>query len=100
VVDRPLGETPARREPRVTGSDDDGGDLFDDSSPDRYVAVVLLTATVTLVGLVTTSYTAERFCDCATIASMSSSDASASMSKLTLISSYPLRTSLSIPRMP
>ena len=39
-----------------------------------------LTTTVTFVGLVTMSYTAERFCDCATIASMSSAEASASMS--------------------
>ena len=37
--------------------------------------------TVTFVGLVTMSYTAERFCDCATSASMSFFDASASILK-------------------
>ena len=45
------------------------------------------TSTVTLVGLVTISNTAERFCDCATSASMSFFDASASMLNVTLISS-------------
>ena len=38
------------------------------------------TSTLTFVGLVTTSYTAERFCDCSTIARISSGVASASMS--------------------
>ena len=39
-----------------------------------------LTSTVTFVGFVIISKTAERFCDCATSAAMSSSEASASMS--------------------
>ena len=38
---------------------------------------------MTFTGFVIASYTAERFCDCATIASMSCFDASASMSKVT-----------------
>ena len=45
------------------------------------------TSTVTFVGLVMTSYTAERFCDCATSASISSFDASASILNVTLMSS-------------
>ena len=54
----------------------------------RYPPVLLLlTSTVTLVGLVTQSYSAERFCDCATTASMSCGDASASMLKVTLMPS-------------
>jgi hypothetical protein len=43
------------------------------------LGVIQLTTTVTFVGLVTMSYTAERFCDCATRASISSRLASASM---------------------
>ena len=58
------------------------------------------TSTATLVGLVTMSNTAERFCDCATSASMSSRDASASILKRTVTPSKPLRTSPSMPRMP
>src|SRR4029079_2485975 len=57
-------------------------------------------STVTLVGLVMMSYTAERFCDWATSALISSGVASASMSYVTLMPLNPLRMSLSIPRMP
>ena len=77
VVDRALGEKPARREAGMSGPDDDRRELL----------YVLTTSTVTLTGFVRASYTAERFCDCATIASMSSFDASASISKVTLMSS-------------
>ena len=49
------------------------------------------TSTTTFVGLVMTSNTADRFCDWATIASMSLGDASASMAKRTLTPSNPLR---------
>src|SRR5690606_13429859 len=62
--------------------------------------VAQATVTVTLVGFVMMSNTAERFWDCATSASICSRVASASMSKVTLTSSNPLRTSLSAPRMP
>ena len=55
---------------------------------------------MTFVGFVRASNTAERFCDCATSASMSSFDASASMWKVTLMSLKPLRTSVSAPRIP
>ena len=46
------------------------------------------------------SYTAERFCDWATSAWMSSGEASASMLYVTLMPLKPLRMSLSMPRMP
>ena len=57
-------------------------------------------STSTLVGLATTSNTAERFCDCAISASRSSREASASMANRTVTASKPLRTSGSAPRMP
>ena len=77
MIDRTLGEEPARREPCLPGPDNDRCDLL----------YVLTTSTVTFTGFVRASYTAERFCDWATIASMSSFDASASISKVTLMSS-------------
>ena len=61
---------------------------------------VQATSTVTFVGFVRASKTAERFWDWATSASMSSFEASASMLNVTLMSLKPLRTSLSAPRMP
>jgi hypothetical protein len=54
----------------MTGPDDDDGDPHAGGQP---------TVTVTLVGFVMASKTAERFCDCATNASMSSGLASASI---------------------
>src|SRR5580692_4122378 len=57
-------------------------------------------STSTFVGLVTTSNTAERFCDWAISASRSSREASASMANRTVIASKPLRASGSAPRMP
>ena len=45
----------------MAGADDDGVDLRWAWPQDR--SPVQLTSTVTLVGLVITSYTAERFCD-------------------------------------
>ncbi len=57
----------AYRKPRVASPDDGGGYVFDDSSPLSGVVMTLglpyflLTSTVTFVGLVTQSYTAERF---------------------------------------
>ncbi len=62
--------------------------------------MVQATSTVTFVGLVSASKTAERFCDWATRASMSAGEASASIEKVTLMSLKPLRTSASAPRMP
>ena len=87
VVDRPLTETAARRKPGVAGPDDDGGYAFDDSPPAAARRYCLLTWTFTFVGFVTTSYTAERFWDCATSASISCFEASASMLNVTLMSS-------------
>jgi hypothetical protein len=86
VIERALREAAARRQSGVAGADDDRRDVFDDElrsgrRPGQ------ATSTVTLVGLVTTSNTAERFCDWATRASMSFLGASASMWKVTLISS-------------
>ena len=69
VVDRSGGEVTAHREPGVPGPDHDGGD-------GRHQTTV----TVTSVGFVTMSNTADRFCDCATIAWISSAEASASIS--------------------
>ena len=77
MVDRALAEEAARRQAGVAGSDDDRGDVFDDTAP--RAAARQTTATVTFVGFVSTSYTAERFCDCATMASISFFGASASM---------------------
>ena len=86
VIDRALAEAAARRESGVPGADDDGGDAFDGGLR-SVTPTAQATTTVTFVGLVTMSYTAERFCDCATSASMSFFDASASMLKVTLMSS-------------
>src|SRR5690606_4149872 len=80
VVDRPFAEEVARREAGVAGPDDDRGDSLDDGSTSQ------ATSTVTSVGLVRASNTAERFCDWATRASISSREASASMWKVTLMS--------------
>lgn len=86
MIDRVLAENTAGRQPGVPGADDDRCDVFD-VGPVASVAARYTTSTVTLVGLVTMSYTAERFCDCATSASMSFFEASASMWKVTLMSS-------------
>src|SRR5690606_6313049 len=94
VVDAVLAEPTAHGEAGVSGPDDqDLGTHVELRAP-------YATGTVTLVGLVRASNTAERFCDCATSAAMSSSLASASMSKVTRTSLKPLRTSGSPPRMP
>ena len=87
VIDRALGETSARRQAGMPGADDDRGDLFDGVRSRCRRRVVQTTSTVTFIGLVMTSYTAERFCDCATSASMSFFDASASILNVTLMSS-------------
>ena len=79
MVDRAPCQAPAHGQAGLASPDHDGRyphccPLLWDSRG------VYLTSTVTLVGLVMMSYTAERFCDCATSALMSSGDASASMS--------------------
>ena len=84
MIDRALGEAPAHGEAGVPGPDDDGGDVANGSRSSLDLATApstpaQVTSTVTFVGLVTMSYTAERFCDCATSASMSSRLASASI---------------------
>jgi hypothetical protein len=53
----------------------------------RFSNALYTNSTLTVVGLVMMSNTAERFCDWATIASISFFDASASMLKVTLMSS-------------
>ncbi len=72
VLDRSLGEHAADREAGVAGPDHHHGDPH--AGGDQ------LTVTVTFVGLVITSNTADRFCDWATSASRSSWLASASIS--------------------
>src|SRR5262249_55687209 len=82
VVDRTLGEAAADGEAGMPGPDDDGR-----GGANRYrslgwrdrQAVASFTSTVTLVGLVMASNTAERFCDCATTALICSGVASASI---------------------
>src|SRR5581483_4373580 len=93
VVDRPVAQEVTRGQARVPRADNDRGGALDGWSPQA-------TSTVTSVGLVSASNTAERFWDWATSASMSSLDASASTWNVTLTLSKPLRTSLSAPRMP
>src|SRR6185369_13093425 len=99
VVDRPLGEQAAGGESGVTRADDDRGGALDGSAP--YLRLLSqATSTVTLVGFVSASNTAERFWDWATSASMSCREASASITNVTLTSLKPFRTSLSAPSIP
>ena len=77
VVDRALGEAATHRQPGVAGPDDDRGDVASCSAGVRRRTQP--TSTVTLVGLVMMSNTADRFCDWATSASMSLGEASASI---------------------
>ncbi len=71
VIDAGPGEVMAHRQTSGAGAHDHDRDVHGPGQA---------RATRTVVGLVTTSKTAERFCDCATIASRSARDASASMS--------------------
>src|SRR6185295_1536579 len=77
VVDRAGGEAVAHRQAGVTRADDDGRRSHGRAA---WWLEDYLTSTVTFVGLVMMSYTAERFCDCASIARISAGVASASMS--------------------
>ena len=79
VVDGPAGQEVAGGEARVPRADDDGGGALGGLRAQA-------TSTVTSVGFVSASNTAERFWDWATSASMSSRDASASMLNVTLMS--------------
>ena len=95
VVDAGPGEVVAHGEPTGAGSDDHDRRMHCQAL--RRAWRCQATVTCTVVGLVTMSKTAERFWDCATMASMSAGLASASMSYLTSMRSKPLRTSASIP---
>ena len=75
MVDRTFGEAATHGETGMAGPDDHGGGAH------RPIVCAQATRTVTLVGFVMMSNTAERFCDWATRASISSASASASMSK-------------------
>ena len=77
VVDRACGEAATHGQPAVAGSHDHHGDVRHGRLPPFGAQ---FTSTVMFVGLVSTSNTAERFCDWATSASMSFGLASASMS--------------------
>src|ERR1700691_1733972 len=99
VVYGAFGEGAGHAKAGLAGADDDCRGLhhagwLDRGRPDQ------ASSTSTFVGLATTSKTAERFCDWAISASRSSREASASMANRTLISSKPLRTCGSAPRMP
>ena len=80
MVDRAIGETLAHGEAGMPGPDDGRGNPANASDSRHGGPLAYFTETVTLVGLVTISNTAERFWDWATNASMSSRLASASMS--------------------
>src|SRR5207302_113711 len=67
VLDRTAGQEVACRETRMPRADDDRGDALDGLTSQA-------TSTVTSVGLVSASNTAERFCDWATSASISCLD--------------------------
>src|SRR6202044_1742758 len=87
VLDRLVAQEVTCSETRVPRPDDDRGGALSAQA----------TSTVTFVGFVRASNTAERFWDWATSASMSSREASASIVNVTLMSLKPLRTSLSAP---
>ena len=76
VLDAAFAEDAAHGEAGVTGTDDD--DVDHAGLPLAHYALLVVTATS--VGLVITSNTAERFCDWATRAAISSALASASIS--------------------
>jgi len=78
VVNRALREVPAHRQSGVACPDDDRRRATRRRTT-KPEAIVHLTSTVTLVGFVMMSYTAERFCDWATNALTSSGEASASI---------------------
>ena len=80
MVDPAVGEAAADRETGMAGADDDRGGT-NGCSLLRSLArrSRVFTSTVTLVGLVMTSKTADRFCDWATSALISSGVASASI---------------------
>ncbi len=95
MVDRPVAEEVARRKTRMPRADDDRSGALEGLAPlcvperarrTSRRAAAQATSTVTLVGFVRASNTAERFWDWATSASMSSFDASASIWKVTLMS--------------
>ena len=64
MVDRARGEAVAHGQAGVARADDDGGVRM---TALGFAAEAYFTSTVTLVGLVMMSYTAERFCDWATM---------------------------------
>ncbi len=76
VLDAALRQLVAHRQPAVAGAD------HDHIGPRglAHARHTLRVVTVTSVGLVTMSNTAERFCDCATSAAICSGVASASIS--------------------
>ncbi len=79
MIDRPIAEKVAGGKAGVPCADDDRSGALDGWASQA-------TSTVTFVGLVRASKTAERYWDWATSASISSLDASASMVKVTLMS--------------
>src|ERR1700722_1239310 len=98
MVDAGPGEVMAHGQTTGAGSDDDDGRMHSRLSVEG--GVVQATVTWTVVGLVMMSKTAERFWDCATMASMSAWLGSGATSNWTRMRSKPLGTSASIPRMP
>ena len=95
MIDRLVAEKVTRRETGVPRADDDRSKALDGRTSQCFRerarrasrrAAAQATSTVTFVGFVSASNTAERFWDWATSASMSSRDASASMVNVTLMS--------------
>ena len=78
MVDRAVSEAAAHGQTGVASPDDDGSSA-PGPGPSSPAFPGQLTSTVTFVGFVRASKTADRFCDWATIALISSGVASASM---------------------
>ena len=78
MVDRAVGEAAAHGQTGMASPNDDGSSA-QGPGPSDPALPGQLTSTVTFVGFVRASKTADRFCDWATIALISSGVASASM---------------------
>ena len=78
MIDRAVGEAATHRQTAVPGPDDHRRRAYL-GGPSLVTISGQMTSTLTSVGFVMMSYTADRFCDCATSALISSGVASASI---------------------